>query len=180
MARIFQVVFSFFVFCLTPLVGFQDTLTMHDVSKVMDRFFVLHITHKEFNPTVVRRCFKIYIENFDYDKSYLLESEVKSYLEMTDAKAQEIISRLEKGDFSDFVALNQLVQKSIIRAQSQRKDLIAPLVSGKESLETQDMGSLSGFAKNSVQLQQRQKARMVRFFSYHNLRTALDSLDRKE
>lgn len=180
MTRIVLVVFSFLIFSLAPLVGFQDTLTMHDVSKVMDRFFVLHISHKEFNPTIVRRCFKIYIENFDYDKSYLLESEVKPYLEMTDSKAQEIIKRLDKGDFSDFVLLNQLVQKSIIRAQSQRKDLITSLVTGKESFDSQEIGSMSGFAKNLNQLQQRQKARMVRFFSYHNLRTALDTLDRKE
>lgn len=170
----------FFVFWVDPLIGVQNSLHMQDIHRVMERFFALHITNKELSPVLVRRSMKIYIENFDPDRSYLLESEVHPYLHLSDKRAQEILVRLNQRDYSDFIALNQLIQKSILRAESQRKDLIQGMVRGHGGIEVSSAGLSSHFARSESELQERQKSRMARFFSFHKMRSRLDSAERKE
>lgn len=168
----------FFCFSFDPLSAVQNSLQMQDIHRVMEKFYALHITNKELSPLLVRRAFKIYIENFDPERAYLLESEVSPYLQMSDKRAQEIMVRLNNQDYSDFVALNQLIQKAIIRAENQRKDLIGLMsVGGYQEITS---GFSSHFARSEPELLDRQKNRMSRFFAYHKMRSSLETPDRKE
>jgi carboxyl-terminal processing protease len=170
----------FFAFWCDPLNCVQNSLHLQDIHRVMDRFFALHITNKELSPLLVRRAMKIYIENFDSDRSYLLESEVYPYLHMSDARAQEILGRLNKRDYSDFIALNQIMQKSIIRAETLRKNLIQRMIQEGGNMESSISGFTSHFSRSIEEISERQKARMVRFFTFHKMRSSLDTPDRKE
>ncbi len=157
----------------------QQTLKFEDIPKIMERFFTFHIDMKELNTTIVRRSFKLYIENFDPEKAYLLTEEVKPYLNMSDKRAQEVLSRLQKQDYSDFIELNGIIQESVVRAQSIRVFLAREL-----SHNTPDLDSLSSipsgrYSDSDAELIERQKSRMLRFFAYHKARTNLDAVDRK-
>jgi carboxyl-terminal processing protease len=114
-----------FLLCvsITPLFSTQPLLNSSDIHRVMDRLFSLHIENRELSPTIVRRCFKIYIEQFDPEKSYLLDSEVLPYLQISDEEAQFVVQRMNNNDFSDFLSLNETIQQAILRSQDIRDSL---------------------------------------------------------
>lgn len=145
----------------------------------MDRFFTFHIENKKLNTTIVRRSMKLYIEHFDPEKAYLLESEAGPYLAISDKKALEILARLERRDYSDFFALNGLIQQSIVRAQAARGFVAKELVHAMEETEATRPFVFQGFASSEHELIERQKNRMIRFYLYHKARTHLDSQERK-
>src|SRR5690348_6445956 len=98
----------FFSSCFSQISADPHTLKITDIHRVLERLFSFHIEMKELNPVIVRRAIKLYIEQFDPDRSYLLASEVTPYLQLSDRKIVEIVERLEVRDYSDFIALNHL------------------------------------------------------------------------
>lgn len=164
---------------IVPLSSVQTSLRINEIPKIMERFFSLHIENKELSTTLVRRSFKLYIEQFDSEKAYLLESEVLPYLKMSDKKASEILARLKKNDYSDFIALNQLIQRSILRAQELRKVLSAQLATDELDFENGPIAPQSQYPSSEEDLMERQKSRMARFYLFHKVRTRLDTTDRK-
>ncbi|HSX10664.1 MAG TPA: S41 family peptidase [Chlamydiales bacterium] len=154
-------------------------LKMGDIPKVMERFFALHIENKELSPTLIRRAMKLYVEQFDGEKAYLLEDEVKPFLQMSDKRAKEIMGRLQNHNYSDFIALNGLMQDAVVRSQALRVLVAKELINGSMSFEVPNSLPNSQFAKTEAELAGRQKARMVRFFAFQKTRTNLDTPDRK-
>lgn len=179
MKRPFLFLYLFLFSCLQPLFALKEQLKMEDVPQVMSRLFHLHIENKSWNPTLVRRAMKLYVEYFDSDKAYLLEEEAKAYLSMSDEEAQKVADRLDRMDYSDFIALNQLMQKSIVRAQKMRQSIRMELVQEEGGSFSSSMNS-SRYAKNEEELVLRQKARMVRFYQFHGARVTLDSEMKRE
>jgi carboxyl-terminal processing protease len=170
------------LFCfswMTPAISAPHSLKFDEISKVMERFFTFHIENKELNTTIVRRSMKLYIENFDPERAYLLEEEVRPYLNMTESRASEILSRLEKGDYSDFLELNGIMQESVIRAQALRVFLARQLVHSASDSDTLNVIPSSNYSRSDEELIERQKNRMLRFYNYHKTRTNLDSAERK-
>jgi carboxyl-terminal processing protease len=172
-------IFLFLAFFIHPVSSVQNNLQLQDIQKIMEKFYALHITNKELSPLLVRRAMKIYIENFDPDRSYLLESEVRPYLSLSDRNAQEIVNRVNNKDYSDFIALNQLIQRAIVRAEDQRKDITNEIVRGV-GRDTVTPGVSSHFARTEDELVERQRNRMAKFFAFHKTRTNIDTPDRKE
>jgi carboxyl-terminal processing protease len=122
---------------------------------------------------------KICIEYFDPEKVYLTAGEVDAYVNMSDRRAMEMMGRLKNRDYSDFVALNGVLQQSIVRAQAARVFLARELVSSKEELAPPRLAAAMQYANDEGQVIERQKNRMLRFYSFHKARTRLDSAERK-
>lgn len=169
------------LFCflwVLPIESFQQSLKIEDIPRVMERFFAFHIENKQLSATIVRRSMKLYIEQFDPEKVYLLEKELAPYLSMSDKRAKEILGRLEKHDYSDFFALNALMQESVIRAQAIRV-VLAKEMAQQDDIQLPSQTPFTAFPRSEAELMQRQQGRMVRFYAYHKARTNLDSIDRK-
>ena len=175
---ILAILFCFF--WIQPAISLPATLKMEDISRVMERFFSFHIENREMNPTLIRRAMKLYIEQFDPDKAYLLESEVLPYLTMSDKRVQEILARIDKKDYSDFTNLNRAIQNAVVRAQSIRTRLAKNLAKTDFDLGPPSYPMPSQFASSEEGLVERQKSRMVRFYLFHKSRTRLDALERRE
>lgn len=169
----------FCILSILPLSAVPHSLKFEDISRVMERFFVFHIENKELSTTIIRRSMKLYIENFDPEKVYLLESETGPYLNMTEKRAQEVMARLQNKDYRDFLTLNGLIQESIIRAQAVRAFLAKELIYKAFDSDAPSSIPSSYYARSDEELIERQKNRMVRFFQYHKARTNLDTVDRK-
>ena len=174
--KIFLVVCAFW---LCPVWSAPQEVSLGDIQKVMQRMFDYHIDSKSFTPALARRCIKVYIEQFDPEKCYLLDSEVLPYLSLSDSQVQSMIKRLENQDYSDFIALNQLIQKSIVRAQSLRTDAISELIQIDIPQEAASSLPPSKYASSESVLQERQMSRMTRFYFFHKNRTHLESSDRR-
>ncbi len=158
--------------------GYADRfLKKDDVPRVMAELFAYHIESKDLTAAVVRRCFKVYIEQFDPEKNYLLQTEVQPFLSMTDEKAKAIAARIRQGDFSDFYALNSMIQKAILRSQQQRK----LLENAFEEIKGEQLEALSTtqYAASENELLMRQKSRVVRFFQYHHKKHPIANSEQK-
>lgn len=163
---------------IVPEIAFPNPLKIETISQVMERLFEFHIESKKLHPTLIRRSFKLYIEQFDSEKAYLLEAEVIPYLNMSDKKAHEIMANLQRKNYSDFVELNQLIQKSILRAQRLRSFLSDQLVDEDLGVSGSSLPP-SQYSTSEADLTGRQKNRMVRFFQFHQMRTTIDTAERK-
>jgi carboxyl-terminal processing protease len=157
----------------------SEQMALADIQRVMQKMFSYHIENKSLNAPLVRRCIKIYIEQFDPEKCYLLNQEVQPYLNLNESQVQAIIQRLQAQDYSDFFALNELINASILRAQKQRKQSAAQLASIEINQESVSMLPPSAYADTESVLQERQKNRMARFYLFHKNRTLLDSSERR-
>ncbi|MDE3055635.1 MAG: PDZ domain-containing protein [Verrucomicrobiota bacterium] len=117
-------------FVWTPfLVVATDLISVDDVPRIMERFFSLHLQHREWNELLVRRQMRIYLEQFDHDRSYLMEDEVAPFLSMSDERVATVLEHVRAGDYSDFFELNQLIQRSIFRARYLRSKMQRELIS---------------------------------------------------
>ena len=171
-----------FIFCISicPLIAAQPLLNSGDIHRVMDRLFSLHIENRDLNSTIVRRCFKLYIEQFDPEKSYLLDREVLPFLQMSDEAAGLIVQRMNKNDFSDFLLLNDTIQQAIIRAQNLRNSLSDRLLSNDWQIAAASLAIQSHYAQTETELLERQKNRIIRFYLFHKSRTDLSTEERKK
>lgn len=164
---------------LAPAFSAQPLLQERDVQRVMNRLFSLHVENKELNPLIIRRCFKLYVEQFDPDKSYLLEQEVAPYLQMSDEKVRLVMQRMSHEDYSDFIALNQTIQRAIVRAQSIRDRFSRRDLEASAQFRSDYTGIHARFAQTENELAERLKSRLVRFYLYHKSRSNLSTAERQ-
>jgi len=171
-----------FLICIsiTSLAASQPLLNSEDIHRVMDRLFSLHIENRELSPTIIRRCFKLYIEQFDSEKSYLLEREVLPYLQISDEAAFAVIERMNNNDFSDFLMLNDMIQRAIARAQNMRHSNTIQMLDNDWPGAASPSAIQSHFAYSEKELADRLKNRLIRFYMFHKTRTDLSSTERKE
>ena len=179
MKRLAILFFFLFASLIYPLSSSQQLLKIKDVPRVMERFFNLHIENKEWTPAIVRRCMKLYIEHFDADKAYLLESEIASYLNMGDTRVYEVMNRLKHQDYSDFIELNQVIQRAILRAHGFRSEVAAQLALYDVKPESAMQVPPAQYASSEDELVLRQKNRMIRFYLFHKSRSRLESAERR-
>lgn len=162
------------------LFGVSKPLSLEDVHHVMQKMFGYHVEHKQFTPALVRRCMKMYIEQFDPEKCYLLESEARMFLSLSDAQVHKIIKRIENQDYSDFFVLNETIQKAIVRSQEYRKQIASQIAHEELEDAALSFGAPSAYANSEEVLFQRQKARMLRFYTFHKQKTFVDSVERRK
>jgi len=98
----------------------QGLLRTEDVKKVMNQIFSQHVKKREISVEILRNSFKVYINQFDPDRIYLLESEVSPFLNMSDLEVNKILEAYKQNDFSAYEKLNTVIQIAIKRAEEYR------------------------------------------------------------
>ncbi len=179
---------ALFLFACVCNLGFsQGTLTMEEVPKIMKRLMQFHVENKDITPTIVRRSFRIYIEQFDPEKVYFYEEEVLPYFTMNQKQAIQVMERMKKGDFSDFQTLDLLIQRAIIRSRNLRIEKAQSYVLAEQERESVTLSPYFaktekelGFAKTEKELRGKNWGRMARFFQFHEKRGGIDSLEKRE
>ena len=177
--KIGLLVVLFFGSWCSPLAADPKVLKISDIQRVLTHLFSYHIEMKELNPTIIRRSMKLYVEQFDPDKSYLLASEVSPYLQLSEQRVMEILHRLEAGDYSDFMTLNLLFQQAIGRAESIRFAATGRLLEGKVDVAQGSILPPAHYARTEKELSSRQELKMARFYLFHESRSSLDSTNKK-
>ena len=134
--------------------------------------FSEHLGQKQINDEILKHAFKIYIDQFDPDRTYLLQEEIKPYLQFSPAEIQELTSQYKAGNFSSFEKLNAVIQKSILRAREFRKELLqkpeaifnaADQLQSSKDNEWLDPDLNRLFSTSDAQLKQRIREQMVNF-----------------
>lgn len=138
---------------------FAKQLTYDDVRKTMREMFYYHVNYKELTPQLVKRSFKVYMEQFDSDKVYLLKSEADPFLELSSSQVQAIIKHYNRDDFEAYARLNHTLSDSIKRSRRLRAELEKEIMAGKAisfpaKIEYQD------YATSEAELKERLIARL--------------------
>ena len=149
--------------CAAPT---HDSLSTHDIHRVMDRLLDYHVEVRSLSGEVLRRSYEVYIDQFDPQKIYLLEEEVAPYLLASSEELESSLIRYQASDFSDYEALNQLITSAIYRARSWRYSLAneaRPGVAASHTRRDPRLRGPSAFAKNEEELRVRQRNHMAKF-----------------
>ncbi len=156
-----RVCFILLVFLLTKfsiLSSLEKVLQLSDVPRSMEEMFAYHVEVKAFSPLLARRSCKVFLQQFDRDKLYLLQNEAETYLNLSDEKAKEIVSNYHKGTFPDFEVLNVLLQRSIARNRRLRAEVQEAIISEGDALlseEARPSFNRYSFAKNEYELREK-------------------------
>lgn len=154
---IFFIVF-FFSFIHIPAEE-KKALSAQDVKQVMREILKQNGNENNLTEKIIQNSFKIYINQFDPYRIYLLESEVSPYLDPSKEKIAEVMRGWQNNEFKAYERLNRVIEQSIARAERERKSFAfnnfeEPVVStGKES----------EFAKTLTDLKTRQKNYFLQF-----------------
>lgn len=159
-----SLIFSF-LFISTVFGSQTELLKTSDINKIMQQIFSQHVDQKEISTSIIKNSLKNYIDQFDPDRLYLLESEVAPYLNPSDDRVMAIEREYKKGNYPAYEDLNQLFQKAISRARSYRS-LIELENAGlvKEAKLLKGSMPLPGnFAENEQELKERLKESVIFF-----------------
>jgi carboxyl-terminal processing protease len=154
---------------ILPLLAFfilsAQTGTFHlkkeDVRKTMGEILTYHVEYKEFSSLIARRSLKVYVEQFDPDRIYLLSSEAKPYLEPKEDKLKAVVRKYYHDDLSEWSKLNQVIQNSIVRSRTYREEIEEELIASDENPEIVG-GSYLDYPRTEKELKERVKKQLIR------------------
>ena len=101
----------------------SDSLKPADISRIMHQILSQHLGKKEVTSKVLQSSLDRYISQFDPNRIYLLQKEVVPFTYLTPDQLSELSASYQKGDFSLFNKLNQVIQKAIQRSRLLRKQM---------------------------------------------------------
>lgn len=157
----------------------QKPLQLQDINGIMNRIFEQHVSQKEISASILKHSFKIYVDQFDPTRSYLLESDIKPFLDLSDNEATQILNEYNKGSYSTYTALNNVIQKAIQRNRQVRVKLEKdPDSLYKKSLlsksdgheEWSDPDLKQAFAQNDKELELRTEKSILKFIASERTR----------
>jgi carboxyl-terminal processing protease len=159
-------VFMGSAFALRPSAAHQLKLT--DVRNTMEEMFSYHVEAKEISAVLVKRSFKNFIDQFDSQKIYLTEKEIRPFLELTSAQIETIVDHYYGDEYPEYAMLNKTVVKAIERSRQWRKELYADFVADGENLDVEFADTPQTLLVNPVQLKKRLRMQLVRLFKLEN------------
>ena len=99
--------------------------------QVVQEILNYHVEHRAISPLLVRRLFKLYLSQFDLNKTYFLKKEVAHLHRLEDKYVWQVIYRLREGNLSDFFDIHILMDEAITRSQEIREELILQFIESK-------------------------------------------------
>lgn len=146
-----------------PVWGQQpSTLKRSDITHVMNEIFEKHVDKKEMTDQILINSFRTYIDQFDPEHIYLLQSEVDPILNPTKQQITKDMQSYKNNQFGFYQQIETLIQKSIKRAETIRKALIA----NPDKIFTENPEALKQtFASDSKDLENRIRIDMVDFLA---------------
>jgi carboxyl-terminal processing protease len=163
--KIFLMAYIFSFGCVYALE--QDLLKIDDISRIMQQILKQHVDKKEISSKIVEGSLLIYINQFDPQRIYLLEEETQPFLHLSSDKIKQIIQQYQQKNFSLFVELNQVVQKSIERARQLRKEVLTSLPKNIDpQLLVEPIRVHDSFAKSVDELKERWRQNLYGFLAY--------------
>jgi len=134
----------FFLFSFSS----PQTLKKQDVRKTMQEMLAYHVDYKEFSAIFARRSIKLYVQQFDLEKTYLLAHEAKLFLDPKDDLIESTVRKYKKDDLSEFEAINQVIEYSVMRTRRIRAEVETELALSHELLLSPKDESYLDYPKN--------------------------------
>lgn len=172
MASFFRkiILFSSLAFSLTVVPIQSKTLEVNDVHKMMEQILKASGGKSEITSDLLARSIKLYIDQFDPDKIYLLQNEVAPYLNMEPKELSAVMDQYKNEDYTLYTNLNTLFERAIARSRLIRQKLIEdPTKLFALSKERQEADPRT-FAKNMEELTKNNLENIVNLIRQENRR----------
>lgn len=126
MGHVFR--FVLFLLFLSKAVCADFDLKKADVRSTIEELLNIHVEHQKMSEKLYARAIKIFIEQFDNGKMYLLASEVKELVNLSEKALEKGLKKFSQDDLSDFEAASKQIEKAILRARSWRQEIQRELI----------------------------------------------------
>ncbi len=153
----------------------QELLQVSDVNKIMKQIFDQHVDKKEITVSILKNSFRVYIDQFDPNRLYLLDVETRPFLQMSDSELARIMDQYKQQQFPEYLQLNTIIQKAIARAEKNRaswaNEDLSQLFQKSDSLYADGYEDWSDpdlnhpFATQESELNERNKEALIRFIA---------------
>jgi carboxyl-terminal processing protease len=161
---------SVFLFASAFCTAQEEHLDYNDIHKVMSEILEQHVDKNKITGDVIKNSLQVYINQFDPQRMYLYESEVKDFTEPSPTKLETVLKQYENNQFTIYEELNTLIQNSIKRARAYRADLIRSgdilfqkSTDNPAKVEDLDASPKRPFPKSLQELGQRIESELVQF-----------------
>lgn len=143
-------------------------------SEIIREILAHHVEHRAITPLLLRRSIKLYLAHFDTHKTYFLRNEIAGFLSIEDAEAWKIIHRLQKNNFSDFLAIHSVIEEATARAQSLRKEITQQFMESS-NIEPKDLSDIFflNYAESTEDLRKRGYIELCLFARQYDKTTSL-------
>jgi carboxyl-terminal processing protease len=179
--------------CVFPLfLSGQENVLLQtkDIHKVMDQIFSQHVDKKEITSSIIKNSFKVYIDQFDPDRIYLLEQEVRPFLNFSDSQVEKFLEQYQTNHFQEYADLNQVIQKAILRQRQLRaslfKDQKTDLFEKSRAIKADGVEDWSdpdltqNFAKDDTVLKEHLKKKVIQFIALERKRYGEAFINQRE
>lgn len=160
----------------------ESLLKTQDVSKIMEQIFSQHVTQKGMTEPILKSSFKNYLEQFDPDRIYLLESEAAPFLNPSKAELNQYIKDYQEGNFDAYSKMDSLIKKAIERNRQWRDEFKKDQnslfnVALQDKVKSNfDPFSNSLFATNPEELKERNKEFLLHFIRGEAVRFGVNAV----
>lgn len=93
--------------------------------------FYYHVDQKQLTPMIVERSFRIFFDQFDSDKVYLLQEEVDRFTNLSENDRTLVIRQMMQDDFHTYQNMLIVCQKAVQREQGIRQEEMKKILSAK-------------------------------------------------
>ncbi len=112
--------FVAWMMCVVSIEAGPPKLKKEDVRISMDAMMKNHICYNALSPLIMKRAVKLYIEQLDPYKIYLLDSEVKKFLNLDEETLIQMVRAYRKDAFPVFQDMDAMMTFAIKRARKAR------------------------------------------------------------
>lgn len=139
-----------------------------DIRNSMEEMFSYHVETKEMTSSLIKRAFKIYLDQFDSQKIYMTQAETKPFLDLNSTQIESIINHYYGDEYPEFTTLNKTVIQSIGRAKKWREEFYTDFINKGADIEIAVLDSSNQYASSPEQLRKRIRAQLVQLFKMEN------------
>jgi carboxyl-terminal processing protease len=129
--------------CLFPLsiyAGKPPQLTPQETKYKIQEILKAHVCHQQLTPDLFKRALLNYIDELDPSKTYFLEAEIASWLQLSDQPLQEALDAYNKDILQPFKTIHGTMVSAIARRSAIEKTLInVPAAQTKDSLNFKEL-----------------------------------------
>ncbi|MBI5274115.1 MAG: PDZ domain-containing protein [Chlamydiales bacterium] len=149
--------FTVFFFC--QLYGDPRPLKITDIKEITTEMLRYHVDSHMLTPTLIKRSFLVFFDQFDQDKLYLLEEEVAKNSNISDGEAIDVIKQMRNDDYKSYLQLLQVCQHAVERERKLREEVFQDLLNQQDIFSGYafQMPEYNDYAKSIIELKERIK-----------------------
>ncbi|KAG6559120.1 Tail-specific protease [Candidatus Rhabdochlamydia oedothoracis] len=142
----------------------KPSIAVFSIRNNMEEMLRYHVEHKEFNELLAKRSLRIYIEQFDNNKNYLLFDEIDAYLNPSHELLTQMVEQYKQGYFTVFQELNNIIKNAIKRERAYRVLIQKELI--KTGEEFTNHKAHSDYPRSKDELQARIKSHLQKIIAF--------------